>query len=215
MRSSEWRGLALRRSRAAPAALESTRQERDHRLEERERVGGLQHVGLGPAALLVHPHERLDLLASAGSAPCSRSQAATICAQRSWCQRLYSGSSQSRAESQPRCAVRVRALDVVGDGGDLQRLGRPGSSSSTQSSVRCRWRACGCTSAIQAVARSTRSAWLMPSPAGTAARRARRPRCAHSMSCGPPRRSSSSHAELGQAAQVRRHPWSVAHPPRR
>ncbi len=38
---------------------------------------------------------------SSGALPCSRSQSPTIRAQRSWCQRLYSGSAHETAESQP------------------------------------------------------------------------------------------------------------------
>ena len=109
----------------AVPALGPAQDERDHRVQERQRVGGLQQVGVRRPAVLVDAHERLDLarpapgsaplLAQPGARPGRRSgPGASGCTRRE---------SQSRAESHVAGRVRERALDVVGHGGDPQRLG--------------------------------------------------------------------------------------------
>jgi hypothetical protein len=113
----------LGRRVVAVAALGPGQDERDHRVQERQRVGGLQQVGFRRAAVLVHAHERVrvaherrirallaeprgDLVGTAVLVPAVVRRVVPV-----------AGRVPGRVR------VGERALDVVGDGGDAQGLG--------------------------------------------------------------------------------------------
>ena len=100
MRSSEWRALPSAFARGARpdcthSAITCTMVSR----KESESAACTTSASGKPPSSCTRTI-RSTCSTSSGSAPCSRSQAPTICAQRSWCQRLYSGSFQETAESQ-------------------------------------------------------------------------------------------------------------------
>ena len=131
--------LASSRARAGPSCRGTT-----------ERVGRLQHVGLGPAAVLVGAHERVDVAHERGSAPCSRSQSAHEVRAAVLVPAVVCGASPSRGRSptSPSGSGNARSMSCV-TAAIRSASDASGSSSATQSSVRSRWRACGCTSSTQ------------------------------------------------------------------
>ena len=148
--------LARRPLARRAAALHPPDDQRHHRLQEGERVGRLHEVGLRPAAVLVHAHEAGDLARQVlGRAPLDQAgrdhvRAAVLVPAvvlgRVPVARRVPGRARRRGRRARRRAWRRRSAPP---------RTRSGSSSSSQSSVRSRWRACGCTSAIHSWARSS------------------------------------------------------------
>ena len=207
-------GLALGALARRPPRLDPLGEHVDHRLEERERVGGLHHVGLGPAALLVHQHELLDLLAQRGvgvllAQPVGHDLARSAPG--------ASGCTPGRPRTRPSPSRRRGRGRRARRRGSRRRSAPPRSPRARSRAPSRACAACGESADARRpsrrVARSTSSA-LMPSPGGTAARRARRPRWP--TRCPAARRGAPRAARRARPGGAgRRHPWSGARPPRR
>ena len=99
MRSSEWRALPSELSRVQrPDWIHSARiQTIVSRNDSESAACTMSAAGQPPSSCTRTSCSTSSV--SAGSAPCSRSHSPTMRAQRSWCQRLYSGSAHDTAES--------------------------------------------------------------------------------------------------------------------
>ena len=124
MRSTLWRSLPAARSREArPSSTQaSTAGTIVSRNDSESAACTRSASGQPPSSCTCTSPAVMRTMSS--SAPRSRRPAATISAQRSWCQRLYSGESQETALSQPADGSGIGALDVVRGSGDPRRLGR-------------------------------------------------------------------------------------------
>jgi hypothetical protein len=157
MRATEWRSLPSARSRGArPLCTQSRISGTIVCRNESESAACTRSASGQPPSSCTRTSPATASVRSS-PAPRSRSPVVTMSAHRSWCQRLYSGESQSRAESQPAApSGYARSMSCVA-AAICNASDAPGSSSSTQSSVRSRCRACGCTSATHSCARSSSS----------------------------------------------------------
>ena len=217
------RSRALARARSAPARSarrcggSSPRRSRrsrarahvstsgHHRLQEGERVGGLQHVGLRVAALLVHAHERLDAPPQRRPARPARQPRGDHVGAAVLVPAVVGGEPQSRAESHVASGSgNARSMSCVTaatwSASEAPRVELDAPSRACGS----RWRACGWTSRTQSPARST-SALIAPPPAAPARRSARRRRSSRTSRSGTgcrraPRRSPRRSGRAAPAA---------------
>ena len=124
MRSTLWRSLPSARSRGArPSSTQASTAGTIVSRNDSESAACTRSASGQPPSSCTCTSPAV-MRTRSSPAPRSRRPAATISAQRSWCQRLYSGESQRDRAVPARGRVRVGALDVVRGSRDPRRLGR-------------------------------------------------------------------------------------------